>query len=181
MKGWIDYLTKISITLAVVGFLMSFAISCRSYGLAEGLTIGEQELEVFKTKIGYDTIRLSGGIGGTYDHFAIDYFWLLILFGVCGAVLILIRSELHIYITITGYVLSGSAVLLLLYKLRILIRDKAFVDQQFWEAPRNAFAHSTVTYDWILITITFLLIVSQLNILILQMNKKIATDKSTRV
>jgi hypothetical protein len=143
--------------------------------MAEGLTIGEQELEVFKTKVGYDTILFSGGIGGTYDHFAIDYFWLFILFGICVAVLILVRSELHIYITITGYALSGLSVLLLLYKLRILIRDKAIVEQPFWDAPRNAFAHSTITYDWVLVAITLLLVVSQLSILILQINKKNST------
>lgn len=168
MKVWIDYLTKMSVTLAVIGFLMSFAISYRSYGLAEGLTLGEKELEEFKTEIGYEAaIRFSGGIGGTYDHFAVDYGWLSWLFGICVVAILLIRIELHIHATIISYALAGLSVLLVLHKLRILIRDKTWVEPYFWETPRNAFAHLTITYDWILIAITLLLIAIQLSVIVL--------------
>lgn len=171
MNVWIDYLTKISITLAVIGFLMSFAISYRSYGLAEGLTVGKQELEEFKTQIGYDTIQFSGGIGGTYDHFAIDYGWLSWLFGICVVAILLSRIKLHIPTVIIGFALTGLSAFFILYKLRILIRDKGGVESSFWEAPRNAFAHLTITYDWILFAITFLLIAIQLSVIVL--NRKL--------
>ncbi len=80
MKVWIDYLTKMSVTLAVIGFLMSFAISYRSYGLAEEIDdMAKKNLKSFKQKYGYEAaIRFSGGIGGTYDHFA-DGLWLALL------------------------------------------------------------------------------------------------------
>ena len=69
MNVWIDYLTKISITLAVIGFLMSFAISYRSYGLAEGLTVGKQELEeqrqpLFVFKPDFTDLRIGSAKNG---------------------------------------------------------------------------------------------------------------------
>lgn len=174
MKVWIDYLTKNLITLAVIGFLMSFAISYRSYGLAEGLTVGEQELEEFKTEIGYvSAISSSGRASGTYDDFAVDYGWLSLLVGICVVAILLIRIEFHIQATIISYALAGLSVLLILYKLRILIRDKAWVEPYFWEVPRNAFAHLTITYDWILIAITTLLIAIQLSAIVLRRKLKL--------
>lgn len=68
MKTWIDYLTKLSIAIAVIGFLISFAISYKSQGMAEGLIVGEKELKEFKKQIHYDTSNpFSGGVRGTYE------------------------------------------------------------------------------------------------------------------
>lgn len=167
-------MTKLSITLAVIGFLMSFAISYRSYGLAEGLTVGEQELGAFKTKIGYDTsLKFSGGMGGTYDHFAIDYGWLSWMFGVCVVAILLSRIKINIPYVIIGFILAGLSLFIILYKLRILIRDKRGVESYFWEAPRNAFAQLIITYDWILVAIALLLIAVQLSVIVLSRKLKL--------
>lgn len=142
---------------------MSFALSQRSYGLAEGLNVGEAELAEFKAEIGYETkLQFSGEGLGTYEQLANDYGWISFGFGLCVLALVLIRLEFHTQITIYSYAFAGLSVLLILYKLRNLIRDKGNVESFFWEGPRNAFAQLTISYDWTLVTIVFLMVVSQI-------------------
>ncbi len=139
------------------------------WAIAEGLAVGEKELEQFKSDIGYDPgIRFSGAIGGTYDHFAVDYGWLACLYGICIAAILLTRWGVHPHVINISNVFAGLSFLLILYTLRILIRDKAMVESFFWEGPRNAFAQLTITYDWLLVVLTVFLISLQLTVIILR-------------
>jgi len=165
MRALTDHLQKIVIALAVLGYLASFALSYRSYGMAEGLNVGAQELEEFKTRIGYeDTIHFSGSSMGTYDHLALEYGWLSWFFGISA--IAIVAGRLLNSIAILALVISGFAQLGVLYQLRQLIRSKMAVDELFWAPTRNQFASQTITYDWIFVVLASLLVLLILVLLI---------------
>jgi uncharacterized membrane protein YkvI len=169
MQGWHEHLSKVAILLAMIGFLATFAISYQSAGLAEGLSVGEMELDEFKASIG-DTskVHFAADGEGTYIRFARDYGLMAWLFGVATLSMLAGRFQKHGQITLAGLVAAIVSLLFILYKLRLLIRDKAIVEHYFWEAPRNAFAHSTVAYDWILVGISLSMMVCLATALILR-------------
>ncbi|MBK6724992.1 MAG: hypothetical protein IPG58_17515 [Acidobacteria bacterium] len=143
-----------ALAAALSGFASSFAITYKSDGLHEGLSVGKQELdEHFAAEHDFgEKIQFSGGMG-TYQRFSIEYGWLTWLFAVCVIAAVLIRFSPHIHVTIIRFGCAGFAVLSILYKLRSLIYVKATVEAFFWEAPRNAFAKATIYYDWALIAL----------------------------
>jgi hypothetical protein len=140
-----------ALAAALSGFAMSFAITYKSDGLYEGLSVGEQKLdEHFAAEHAFgEKVQFSGGMG-TYQRFSTEYGWLTWLFGVCVIAAVLIRFSPHIHVTIISFGCAGFANLSILYKLRSLIYVKATVEAFFWEAPRNAFAKATIAYDWVL-------------------------------
>jgi hypothetical protein len=169
MHGWYEYLSKVAIMLAVIGLLATFAISYQSAGLAEGLSVGEMELDEFKASIG-DTskIHFAADGAGTYARLARDYGLMACLFGIATLSMLVGRFQKHGQITMSGSVAVLVSCLLILYKLRLLIRDKAIMEPHFWEAPRNAFAHSTIAYDWIIVGISLSMMVCLATVFILR-------------
>ncbi len=154
MQVWHEHLGKVAIMLAMIGFLATFAISYQSAGLAEGLTVGEMELDEFKASVGdASRIQFASDGEGTYVRFARDYGLMAWLFGIATLSMLVGRFQKHEQITLTGLAVASISLLFILYKLRLLIRDKAIMEPYFWEAPRNAFAHSTIAFDWILVAI----------------------------
>lgn len=70
-----------TIAFAILGVLISYSISIRSYGMDEGLSAGEHELKEFKTEIGYREPQFVFGQGkGTYEYFFEEYGYLAALF-----------------------------------------------------------------------------------------------------
>lgn len=169
MYGWYEHLSKVAIMFAVIGFLATFAISYQSAGLAEGLTVGEMELDEFKASIG-DTskIHFAADGEGTYVRFARDYGLMAWLFGIATLSMLAGRFQKNGQITMSGSVAALVSCLLILYKLRLLIRDKAIMEPYLWEAPRNAFAHSTIVYDWILVGTSISMMVCLATVFILR-------------
>ena len=159
MKAWTKYLAMFALAVALTGFAMSFAISYKSDGLHEGLSVGDKELhERFAAEHGFDEkVNFSGGGMGTYESFSIEYSWIAWMFGVCVFAAVLIRFSPHLHATIISCGVAGIAIFTILYKLRLLIGDKAIMEAFFWEHPRNAFAKATIDYDWTLVAfaITF--------------------------
>ena len=158
MRSWTKYLAMFALTVALTGFAMSFAISYKSDGLHEGLSVGDKELhERFAAEYGFDEkVNFSGGMG-TYERFSIEYGSIYWMFGVCVFAAVLIRFSPHLDLTIISCGVGGIAIFTILYKLRLLIDVKTTVEAFFWEAPRNAFAKATIDYDWTLVAfaITF--------------------------
>lgn len=154
MKAWTKYFAMFALAVALSGFAMSFAITYKSDGLYEGLSVGNQELdEHFAAEHGLgEKIQFSGGMD-TYQLFTIQYGWIGWMFSVCvvAAVLMFFTPHVRESITICGF--AGLPIFSILYSLRFLIRDKTIVGASFWEAPRNAFAKATIVYDWILVTL----------------------------
>ncbi|MEQ1644188.1 MAG: hypothetical protein ABL959_12145 [Pyrinomonadaceae bacterium] len=147
-------MAKFAIAVALTGFAMSFAITYKSDGLHEGLSVGKQELDDhFAAEHDFgEKIQFSGGMG-TYQLFSIKYGWITWMFGVCvlGGILMYFTPHVRESITICGF--AGFPIFSILYSLRSLIRDKTIVEAYFWEAPRNVFAKATIAYDWVLVAI----------------------------
>jgi hypothetical protein len=157
MQDWRNHFEKTAVAIAILGYLVSFSLAYRSYGMAEGLKVAALELEEFKTQIEYkDTIDLGTSIYGTYDHLAIEYGWLTWLFGI--STLAIAISRLRPPFTMPSLVTAGVSNVFVLYLLRLSMRDKAIMEPYFWEAPRNHFAFQTITYDWLLSGIACFLI-----------------------
>ncbi|HMO79837.1 MAG TPA: hypothetical protein PKD24_03520 [Pyrinomonadaceae bacterium] len=148
--------------------LISVAISIRSDGIEEGLRIGEADLNEFKGMIGYENqIQFSGAVKGTYEHLRDEYRAISLLFGVLavGAILLRIKREQIRFEYKThwwGLLLIGVSVVFALSSLRKSIRDKQSLEVYFWEGPRNAFLHTTLYFDWILVSIIGAIVVSEI-------------------
>ena len=181
MKKWEDNLSKAAIALALLGFLMTFAISYRSAGMAEGLQVGDANLDEFRTEIGYKKIQFSGDGEGTYVGFARYYGWLTWLFGIVTLSTLVGRVQQQAPLAMTGLVIALVSGLLILYQLRQLIRDKAFMEPYFWEAPRNRFAFQTIIYDWLLVGPTCFLIMFIAPSGIVLVRKVLAERTNTRI
>lgn len=181
MKTWEDSLCKAAIALALLGFLATFAISYRSAGLADGLAIGEAELDDFKASIGHgDKIRFSADGEGTYAGFARRYGWIAGLFGIATLALLISRFQKQAQVTMAGLAIAVLSSLFILYQLRQLIRDKTLMEPYFWEAPRNRFAFQTITYDWLMVGLTCFLVISIVVLSIVPISRVISETKTAQ-
>lgn len=161
MQSWADHLSKGAIVLAMIGFFATFAISYRSAGLAEGLTVGEIELNEFKASIGNASkVHFAADGEGTYFRFARDYDLMTWLFGLAVLSMIAGRFQQRTKGAVVVFAVTLVSFTFILYKLSLLIRDKAIMESYFWEAPRNRFAYQTITYDWLLAGLTCCLMIS---------------------
>jgi hypothetical protein len=181
MDRSIRTLRILAIVLAAFGFLLSYSISVRSSGMAEGLAVGDQELQRFKAEIGYRQPQVSSGIKGTYESFNEDYGYLAALFSilVLAALFLHIKNqffEKEISAAILVQVLCVFSTIFIFLKLRELIVSKSsfLIDRSFFEVPRNFFANATITYDWILMVLVLLVAVLQVVGLVLHaINRKV--------
>ena len=165
-KQWL--LSRVTLIVAICGFLLSFAMTFQSLGLSQGLNIGDKELDEYRESIGQNTIKfsVSGGKGcGTYCELAARYGLVSSLFLMVGAAAAFQRrNQSPRRKAIAGIVIltSSGFVLCILWG---LIRIKQWVDEGFWEAPRNAFAQLTITFDWVLVPLTIMIASLQMALL----------------
>lgn len=149
----------ISLPIAVLGLLISFAVTFQSIGLAEGLRIGDREFVEHKRSNGEPVIQFSGGDGNSYDHVGPLYAWMSILFGVIS-----ITTGFQLLRSKRSYgwvVLIMTCCMLISYLLSRLLRDKHAVDETFYDVSRNGFLSTTITLDWLLLGIAVSILVLQ--------------------
>ena len=158
MKRFANMLPIVSVILGIGAFLLCFAISFQSWGVEQGLVAGEIELDEYRSIFGDQRINFSGGVSRTYERLSSEYGFLSVLFLalVLGNVTLLISRNVQLNQVIFGGIVF--AILLILYRLWIMIRDKEIVGPYFWEAARNQFAKLTITYDWILVITVLILL-----------------------
>ena len=141
--------------------LISYSISIRSHGMAEGLSVGEQELKDYKVGIGYGESGINfGPIEGTYETFVKEYGYLSALFSLLllSVLFIQIKDQFFMkefWAALWMHLLCVFLAVLILLKLYelIFIKSPAAIEQSFFDVPRNFFAKATITYDWILVVL----------------------------
>lgn len=163
MHGLISHLPKVPLAIAVFAVLLTFAISFQSLGLYHGLEIGEQECDekLASYEIQPSEISFSKGLT-TYQEFSLRYGMIsCLLFLVIIASLFLNTDKALVRQNIIAIGINVLLLILVVFNLRILIRDKGWVDSSFWDAPRNSFAKLTIQYDWLLIAAVGLIVLFQ--------------------
>ena len=138
-----------ALIFALGGFFLSAALSFQSVGLAQGLTIGDTQLEEYRAQQG---IRFSGQGYETYDRVASEYRMLALLFfivaGLC-LVQLIFGERLGMLIPVSCLLFSAMIVI----NLQAQIRDKSLIEEWVLDAPRNGFFKMTMTYDWVLVVL----------------------------
>lgn len=146
--------------------------------MADGLAVGDARIDQLEASIGYpDKISFSGGGESTYAGFARQYGWIALLFGIAALSVFASRFQKQAQVAMAELATALLSSLFILYQLRQLIRDKAILEPYFWESPRNHFALQTITYDWLLVGLTCVSVVSIASLSIGSIRKVFAKRK----
>jgi hypothetical protein len=161
-----QFLLKLVLVIAGVVFVFSLAIASQSYGLEQGLQIGE--LETDEILASHDIKTPQFAVDGTRTYVYLHHRYTLICFYlsmvIVGCLFAFDRKNKDLGgIVSTAFGAIGS--LLSLYVLKGMIRDNSLVSPYFWDVPRNAFAKITIFYDWVFVALIILIFLFQLIVL----------------
>lgn len=165
-------LTSSVLVFGLCGFLTSFALSFQSQGLGQGLAIGA-ELERIRYGEGNNPFGYS--VQNTHQHMAPDYWAISVSFTVIAILSAVQLLSGQVTKTVFPLVSIAPAAIVANF-LRTLIRDKAGVEDSFYEAPRNHFVELTIAYDWFLLILTGAVVLCSLLLIVLNCRTK--TDEA---
>ena len=174
-NSFIKGLGKVSLVLGLTVFFVSTALYFEHHGFTEGYSASQNE----QAGNVLNEINLSGGRGPfVYEDYAFKYQTISMYLAVFLGINLLLTAnpiKQRLGVTITSTVIGGFSLILVLFQLRLLFRDKHSRLSESMAWPIDELLRNSVLYDWICLSVVSVLLVIQ--ILLIFLIFRIGRDK----